>query len=179
MIHVVSCIPCASCLYPYSYIIILTWFTSDTSSDTYPVILLSDSDIEDALPSSATIIPLVALTPPLALLICHRNRVFLSFSPYIECRLVEYSDLNLNRPIRMLISRTIVYFLSFTSRAPTTQVLPPLSAIYYTIGRPILHTSVLPLRCREVARKRVVFHSLVPPLSFSFSIPTCYELDNT
>ena len=63
-------------------------------------------------------------------------------------------------------------FLSITSRALTTQVLSPPSVTYYTIGRPTVRTLVLPLRCREVARRRVVFHSLVPPLSFSSSIPT-------
>ena len=73
--------------------IMLTWFTSDMSLDTHHVILLSDSDIEDALSSSTTIVLPVTLTPPLAPLNCYRNKVFLSFSPYIECRLVEYSDL--------------------------------------------------------------------------------------
>ena len=65
----------------------------------------------------------------------------------------------------MLIAREIVCFLSFTSRALTTQVLPPPSATYFTIGRPIVRTLVLPLRCREIARKRVVFHSLLSPSS--------------
>jgi hypothetical protein len=71
--------------------------------------------------------------------------------------------LNLNGPIRMLIAREIVCFLSFTSRALNTQVLPPLSTTYYTIGRPIVRTSVFPIRCREIARKRVLFHSLLSP----------------
>ena len=71
--------------------------------------------------------------------------------------------LNLNGPIRMLIAREIVCFLSFTSRAFTTQVLPPPSATYYTIGRPIVCTSVLPLRCREIVRKRVVFYLVLSP----------------
>lgn len=145
------------------YMIMLTWFTSDMSSNTHPVILLSDFDIEDALSSSTTIVLPVTLTPPLAPLNCYRNKAFLSSSPYIECRLVEYSDLNLNGPIRMLISRKIVYFLSFTSRALTTQVLPPPSATYFTIGRPIVCTLVLPLWCRGIARKRVVFHLLLSP----------------
>lgn len=143
--------------------IMLTWFTSDMSSDTHLVILSSDSDIEDALSSSTTIVLPVTLTPPLVPLNCYRNKAFLSSNPYIECRLVEYSDLNPNGPIRMLISRTMVYFLSFTSRTLTTQVLPPPSAAYYTIGCPIVRTSVFPLRCREIARKRVVFHLLLSP----------------
>ena len=158
------------------YIILVTWFTSDMSSDTHPDILLPDSDIEDALSSSTTIIPPVTRIPPLALLICYRNKVFLSFSLYIECRLIEYSDLNFNGLIRMLITREIACFLSFTSRALTTQVLPPPSANYYTIGRPIVRTSTLPLRCREIARKRVVFHSLLSPLSLNSSLEShCHQ----
>ena len=49
-------------------------------------------------------------------------------------------------------------------KAFTTHVPPPL-ATYITIGRPIVHTPVLPLRCREIARKRVVFHSPLSPSS--------------
>jgi hypothetical protein len=71
--------------------------------------------------------------------------------------------LNLNGLIRMLFARKIVCFLSFTNRALTTQVLLPLSATYYTIGRPIVSTSVLPLRCRKIVRKRVVFYLLLSP----------------
>ena len=61
-------------------------------------------------------------------------------------------------------------FLSITSRALIIQVLPPPSVTYYTIGRPIVRTSALPLRCREIARKRVVFHSLLSPLSPNSSL---------
>ena len=56
-------------------------------------------------------------------------------------------------------------FLSITSRALTTQVLQPPSVTYYPIGRPTVRTLVLPLRCREVARKRVVSHSPLSPSS--------------
>ena len=110
--------------------------------------------------------------------------------------------LNFNGLIKMLITREIACFLSFTSRTLTTQELPPPSVTYFTIGRPIVRTSTLPLRCREIARKRVVFHSLLSPSSpnsslgshhhqcysypleyhhchFPFSISTCHELDNT
>ena len=70
-------------------------------------------------------------------------------------------------------------FLSITSRALTTQVLPPPSVTYYTSGRPIMRTLVLPLRCREVARKRVVFHSLLSPSplnsSLGFHRHQCYS----
>jgi hypothetical protein len=79
--------------------------------------------------------------------------------------------LNLTGHIRMLISRKIVCFLSFTNRALTTQVLLPLSATYYTIGRPIVCTSVLPLRCREIVRKRVAFHLLLSPPHLRDSTP--------
>ena len=71
----------------------------------------------------------------------------------------------------MLIARKIVCFLSFTNRALTTQVLLPLSATYYTIGRPIVCTSVLPLRCREIVRKRVAFHLLLSPSHLRDSTP--------
>jgi hypothetical protein len=79
--------------------------------------------------------------------------------------------INFNGLIRMLIARKIVCFLSITSRALTTQVLSPPSVTYYTIGLPTVCTLVLPFGCREVARKRVVFHSLVPSLPFPFPFP--------
>jgi hypothetical protein len=148
----------------------LTWFTSDMSSDTHPVILSSDSDIEDALSSSTTIIPPVARIPLLALLNCHRNRVFLIIQPIHRMPFGRVFRLNFNGPIKSFISRTIVCFLSFTNRTLTTQELPPPLVTYFTIGRPIVRTSALPLRCREIARKRVVFHSLLSPLSRNSSL---------
>ena len=133
------------------------------SSDTHPVILSSDSDIEDALSFSTTIVLPVTLTPPLAPLICYRNKSFPIIQPIHRMPFGRVFRLNLNGPIRMLIARKMLCFLSFTSRALTTQVLPPPSVTYFTIGRPIVRTSVLLLRCREIARKRVVFHLLLSP----------------
>jgi hypothetical protein len=152
-------------IYIYIYMIILTWFTSDMCSDTHPVILSSNSDIGDALSSSTTIVPPVILTPPLAPLIFYRNKSFPIIQPIHRMSFGRVFRLNPNGPIRMLFARKVVCFLSFTSRALTTQVLPPPSTTYYTIGRPVVCTSVLPLRCRGIARKRVVFHSLLSPSS--------------
>ena len=154
-IHAVLYIHYAS--YSLHFIPIVT----EMSSDTQPIIdLSSNSDIKDALSSFTVVVHQlarhqkslliasdaetellekgkVASTPPLSPLICHRNRV-----------------VPITQPIhRIPFGRTL-----------TTHVPPPL-ATYITIGRPIVHTPVLPLRCREIARKRVVFHSPLSPSS--------------